>query len=290
MKYSKTLYVFLSAAVVTTSVFSAGVSAYATDTGETTAVQLLETLEETESSKETEMPEETEAPKETEASEETEMPKEMETSEETEAPKETEASEETEAPKETETSEETEAPKETETSEETEAPKETETSEETEAPKETETSEEAEAPEIDMSYSVSAPFIAIGDRIRYNVELPIEGIPSFITQEMIVGALKAQDETGYPASVTIAQIIQESGFGSYGPGGEEGKGLSYLAYQYCNLFGIKGSGTAGSAFMNTFEMNAEGEIYYTRAGFRAYHTYTELFRIEAGLSKICIRI
>ena len=261
MKYSKTLYVFLSAAVVTTSVFSAGVSAYATDTGETTAVQLLETLEETESSKETEMPEETEVPKETEASEETE------------------------APKETETSEETEAPKETDTSEETEAPKETEASEETEAPKETETSEEAEAPEIDMSYSVSAPFIAIGDRIRYNVELPIEGIPSFITQEMIVGALKAQDETGYPASVTIAQIIQESGFGSYGPGGEEGKGLSYLAYQYCNLFGIKGSGTAGSAFMNTFEMNAEGEIYYTRAGFRAYHTYTECIQDRSRLIK-----
>lgn len=33
-------------------------------------------------------------------------------------------------------------------------------------------------------YSASIPFIAIGDRVCYNVELPMEGIPSFITQEM----------------------------------------------------------------------------------------------------------
>ena len=89
-----------------------------------------------------------------------------------------------------------------------------------------------EQPEIDISYLTSEEFKAIRDRIQYNVEVPIEGLPSFITQAMIVGALKAQDETGYPASVTIAQIIQESGFGKYGPGGEDGKGLSYLAYQY----------------------------------------------------------
>ncbi len=140
-----------------------------------------------------------------------------------------------------------------------------------------------EQPEIDISYLTSEEFKAIRDRIQYNVEVPIEGLPSFITQEMIVGALKAQDETGYPASVTIAQIIQESGFGKYGPGGEEGKGLSYLAYQYCNLFGIKGKGTAGSAFMNTLEMTAAGETYSTKAGFRAYHTYTECIEDRSKL-------
>ncbi len=140
-----------------------------------------------------------------------------------------------------------------------------------------------EQPEIDISYLTSEEFKAIRDRIQYNVEVPIEGLPSFITQEMIVGALKAQDETGYPASVTIAQIIQESGFGKYGPGGEDGKGLSYLAYQYCNLFGIKGKGTAGSAFMNTLEMTAAGETYSTKAGFRAYHTYTECIEDRSKL-------
>lgn len=123
------------------------------------------------------------------------------------------------------------------------------------------------------------------DRIQYNVTVPIEGLPSFITQEMVVGALKCQDESGYPASVTIAQIIQESGYGSYGPGGDEGKGLSYLAYQYCNLFGIKGTGTAGSVNMGTMEMNADGKLYSTSAGFRAYHTYTEAIEDRQKLIK-----
>ncbi|MCI8637575.1 MAG: peptidoglycan DD-metalloendopeptidase family protein [Coprococcus sp.] len=145
-----------------------------------------------------------------------------------------------------------------------------------ETPEETAQSDPSEIFEdFENSYLTSAQFLAIRDRIQYNVEVPIEGLPSFITQEMIVGALKAQDEAGIPASVTIAQIIQESGFGKYGPGGDQKVGLSYLAYQYCNLFGIKGKGTAGSTLMNTFEMTDSGEIYHIQAGFRAYHTYTE---------------
>ena len=78
----------------------------------------------------------------------------------------------------------------------------------------------------DVSYKASGVFKKIGDRVQYNVDVPIKGLPSFITQEMIVGALKSQDEYGYPASVTIAQIIQESGYGTYGPGGNKGQGLS----------------------------------------------------------------
>ncbi len=134
-------------------------------------------------------------------------------------------------------------------------------------------------------FRASKPFTAIGDRICYNVEVPIEGIPSFITQEMVVGALKAQDETGFPASVTIAQIIKESGYGKYGPGGKNGQGLSYLAYQYCNLFGIKGTGTAGSAVMKTNEMTSGGSIYSIQAGFRVYNTYTECIEDRSKLLK-----
>lgn len=107
------------------------------------------------------------------------------------------------------------------------------------------------------------------NKVKYDVKAPIEDLPGFITQEMIVGALKCQDETGYPASVTIAQIIQESGFGEYGTG------LSYLAYEYNNLFGIKGTGPAGSVDMLTGEQTAAGEDYTITAGFRVYHTYTE---------------
>ena len=127
----------------------------------------------------------------------------------------------------------------------------------------------------DVSYKASGVFKKIGDRVQYNVDVPIKGLPSFITQEMIVGALKSQDEYGYPASVTIAPIIQESGYGTYGPGGNKGQGLSGLAYGYCNLFGIKGSGTAGSVSMRTSEMTKDGKIYSTTSAFRAYNTYSE---------------
>jgi len=138
--------------------------------------------------------------------------------------------------------------------------------------------------ELDLgTYEASSKFLDDREKIKYSVDIPLEGIPSFITQEMIVGALKCQDEKGYPASVTIAQIIQESGYGLYGPGGEDGKGLSYLAYQYNNLFGIKGTGTAGSVSMNTGEQTPNGISYMTRAGFRVYNTYTECIQDRAEL-------
>lgn len=134
-------------------------------------------------------------------------------------------------------------------------------------------------------YSPSDVYIDSRDKVKYNAALPIEGLPAFITQEMVIGALKCQDETGYPASVTIAQIIQESGFGSYGPEGEHGMGLSYLAFQYNNLFGIKGTGPAGSVDMRTGEQTALGESYMTTAGFRVYNTYTECIEDRTELLK-----
>lgn len=133
------------------------------------------------------------------------------------------------------------------------------------------------------SFTPSSEFIDDREKVKYNVDIPVDGLPGFITQEMLVGALKCQDETGYPASVTIAQIIQESGFGKYGPDGDKGQGLSYLAYQYNNLFGIKGSGTAGSVAMNTGEQRLDGSRYSITAGFRVYNTYTECIEDRTGL-------
>ena len=135
------------------------------------------------------------------------------------------------------------------------------------------------------SYRPSAKFLDDREKIKYNMEIPLDNMPSFITQEMIIGALKCQDETGYPASVTIAQIIQESGFGKYGPGGEEGKGLSYLAYQYNNLFGIKGTGPAGTVDMRTGEQASDGSAYMITSGFRVYNTYTECIEDRTELLK-----
>ena len=53
-----------------------------------------------------------------------------------------------------------------------------------------------------------------------------------LTQEMIQGAQETERLTGVPSSITLSQIIEESS-GKY-----EG-GLSYLAYQGNNLFGVK---------------------------------------------------
>lgn len=135
----------------------------------------------------------------------------------------------------------------------------------------------------ERDYNPSEKFVEDGEKIKYSTDMPLENIPAFITPEMIIGALKVQDVYGYPASVTIAQIIQESGFGEYGPYGDEGQGLSYLAYQYNNLFGVKGTGPAGSVNMATGEQTASGERYTINAGFRVYHTYTEAIEDRAEL-------
>ncbi len=227
-----------------------------------------------------EVPESAETEETPESAETEETPESAETEETPESAKaeETPESAETEkAPEGAETEETPESSKTEKTPEDKESAKETEEVLETEKPEEIEETEQAGQKPVDAfeSFLASAEFSKIQDRIQYNVTVPIEGLPSFITQEMVVGALKCQDEMGYPASVTIAQIIQESGFGSYGPGGDEKEGLSYLAFQYCNLFGIKGTGTAGSVDMKTLEMTGDGSLYLTSAAFRAYHTYTE---------------
>ena len=121
----------------------------------------------------------------------------------------------------------------------------------------------------------SGAFVDLENRVRFNVDTEIEGLPPFITMEMIVGVLLAQDNYDFPASVAIAQIIQEGGYGSFGPGGEYGLGLSRLAFNYHNLFGIKGTGPAGSVNMRTFEMTPGGESFNINDNFRVYNTFTE---------------
>lgn len=66
-----------------------------------------------------------------------------------------------------------------------------------------------------------------------------------LTDEMIAGAQDTEKKYGVPASVTLAQMIQESS-GSYSGG------MSGLAYKYNNLFGV----TAGSSWKgNTVTMS-----------------------------------
>lgn len=58
----------------------------------------------------------------------------------------------------------------------------------------------------------------------------VEGLPPYITTEMVEEALACQEEYGHPAGATIAQIICESGMGDH---------MSALATRDHNLFGMK---------------------------------------------------
>ena len=74
-----------------------------------------------------------------------------------------------------------------------------------------------------------------------------------------------------PAAVTIAQAIDESGWGN-----------SQLAADYHNLFGIKGSGPAGSADLPTSEFY-NGRWVNIEAPFRVYHNVAESIADHAEL-------
>jgi Mannosyl-glycoprotein endo-beta-N-acetylglucosaminidase len=73
-------------------------------------------------------------------------------------------------------------------------------------------------------------------------------------------AVAAQRKYGVPASVTIAQAIDESGWGQ-----------SHLAVNEHNLFGIKGTGPAGSYPQLTQEYE-NGQLVTTTGSFRAYRS------------------
>ena len=64
----------------------------------------------------------------------------------------------------------------------------------------------------------------------------MEGLPPYITYEMVEAALECQEEYGHPAGCTLAQIIVESG---------QGDTMSRLATRDHNLFGMKWASSFG---------------------------------------------
>lgn len=113
------------------------------------------------------------------------------------------------------------------------------------------------------------------------------GLPSFITDEMMEAFFEVQETDGIPVSSGIAQVIGESGFGLYGPGGENGMGLSKLAYDYKNLFGIKyfsgDSFASGAVDMSTGEQDSAGGDFTIVAGFSVYPDYASCIKQRAWM-------
>jgi flagellum-specific peptidoglycan hydrolase FlgJ len=120
------------------------------------------------------------------------------------------------------------------------------------------------------SYSSYTP-AAAGAGARYSrsrVETSGASAPDSSAQQAFIakvapGALAAQRQYGIPASVTIAQAIDESGWGQ-----------SLLATQDNNLFGIKGTGPAGSVVRSTQEFQ-NGQDVTINAPFRVYDSVAQ---------------
>jgi flagellum-specific peptidoglycan hydrolase FlgJ len=97
---------------------------------------------------------------------------------------------------------------------------------------------------------------------------PRTGVPGTTAQQAFIsvvapGAIAAQQRYGIPAAVTIAQAIDESGWGQ-----------SELATADHNLFGIKGTGPAGRQMWPTQEYENGVSVTGT-APFRVYHNIAE---------------
>lgn len=95
-----------------------------------------------------------------------------------------------------------------------------------------------------------------------------------VISPFVSDAQKLQKEKGIPASIILGQILLESS-GRY-------NGLSGLAYEAKNLFGVKGTGTAGSVQMDTTEY-IDGKKIITKAQFAKYNTYYDSMAAHANL-------
>ena len=107
----------------------------------------------------------------------------------------------------------------------------------------------------------------------------MEGLPAYITYEMVEEALECQEKYGHPAGCTIAQIIQESGQGDH---------MSQLAERDHNLFGMKWSSSyagcpevAGKASWATSEEYTEGVHTAITANFIRFTGDVECIRFRS---------
>ena len=94
-------------------------------------------------------------------------------------------------------------------------------------------------------------------------------------QDYIDDAIKSEKATGIPAPIVLAQLILESG----------AKVSSGLARNYNNLFGIKGTGSAGSVYLPTKEQ-VNGREITVNAKFKKFNNPFESFLDHARILQL----
>ncbi len=104
----------------------------------------------------------------------------------------------------------------------------------------------------------------------------MEGLPPYITYEMVEEAVRCQEEYGHPAGCTIAQIICESG---------QGETTSQLATRDHNLFGMKWSSSFASAPEVAGKAGWSTKEEYTPGTFTTITAYFTVFKGDVE----CIR-
>lgn len=107
----------------------------------------------------------------------------------------------------------------------------------------------------------------------------MEGLPSYITYEMVEEAIRCQEEYGHPAGCTIAQIVCESG---------QGETMSQLATRDHNLFGMKWASSfasapevAGKAGWTTHEEYTPGQVSTITTYFTVFKGDVECIRFRS---------
>lgn len=97
----------------------------------------------------------------------------------------------------------------------------------------------------------------------------MEGLPPYITYEMVEEAIRCQEEYGHPAGCTIAQIICESG---------QGDRMSQLATRDHNLFGMKWASSFASAPEVQGKAGWSTKEEYTPGTFTTITAYFTVFK------------
>lgn len=107
----------------------------------------------------------------------------------------------------------------------------------------------------------------------------MEGLPPYITYEMVEEAIRCQEEFGHPAGCTIAQIICES---------DQGETMSQLATRDHNLFGMKWASSfasapevSGKAGWTTHEEYTPGQVSTITAYFTVFKGDVECIRFRS---------